>query len=247
MTRLASIVAVCAVLLWSCSKPVTEGTSPSDAVTSEASSTATDQSPAPAATAMNLRQLFPVDESASDPSFAAFKTEVLDIAARKDVPALLTHVASDIKNSFGGNDGIEEFKTGWKLSDPQSELWPTLRTILTLGATKEGDNAFGAPYVFTRWPEDLDSFSTVVVVKKDAALRSAPSRDGTVVRTLGYEFLELGEYDEGAETGGFTAVKDQTGKAGYVAADDIRSPIAYRAFFEKRGDKWLMVFLVSGD
>ena len=39
----------------------------------------------------------------------------------------------NIKNSFGGNDGIENFKKSWKIDQVNSPLWETLGTVLALG------------------------------------------------------------------------------------------------------------------
>jgi hypothetical protein len=42
-------------------------------------------------------------------------------------------------------------------------------------------------------------------------------------------------------------VKTEDGESGYVAARDVRSPIDYRAAFEKVDGRWMMTFFVVGD
>jgi hypothetical protein len=57
--------------------------------------------------------LRPVDEATAQPDFFSFRAQLLAAIARRDVQALLSVVHKDIKNSFGGNGGIDEFKTLW--------------------------------------------------------------------------------------------------------------------------------------
>ncbi len=45
----------------------------------------------------------------------------------------------------------------------------------------------------------------------------------------------------------FVRVRRQGGLEGWVAAGDVRSPLAYRAGFAKVNGQWRMVFLVQGD
>jgi hypothetical protein len=42
-------------------------------------------------------------------------------------------------------------------------------------------------------------------------------------------------------------VKDAKGNKGFVLARDVRSPIDYRAYFEKHKGKWQMTVFVAGD
>ena len=60
-------------------------------------------------------RLAPVDQSASDPTFLAFKVRLLGVLQRRDVPALLAAIDPKIRVSFGENDGIATFRKYWKL------------------------------------------------------------------------------------------------------------------------------------
>src|SRR5688572_13796382 len=115
------------------------------------------------AVAQNTRVLRPVDEAAKDPDFLAFRTRLIDIVARRDTASLLALVHPDIRASFGSHSGIASFVELWKLDKPGSELWKELGAVLKLGGSFDGPTSFTAPYTFSRWPEDVDSFEFLAV------------------------------------------------------------------------------------
>src|SRR5687767_1711181 len=101
--------------------------------------------------------LLPVDEAARRPDFFSFRAQLQRAIATRDTAALLAAVDPNIKNSFGGTDGIDEFRTMWKIGQPDSEIWEELGTLLSMGGSFFDDHTFVAPYVFSKWPESLDS------------------------------------------------------------------------------------------
>ncbi len=67
---------------------------------------------------------------------------------RKILKYILSIVDKNIKNGFGGDDGIEEFKEWWKIDDPKSEFWETFLPVITNGGRfvkEEGTTSFYAP------------------------------------------------------------------------------------------------------
>jgi hypothetical protein len=110
---------------------------------------------AAASPAVAQRNFRPVDQAAAQPDFLAFRTLTLDALARREaqsVLSVLSVVHADIRNSFGGHDGIKEFEEFWKLDDPDSPFWATMTAVLRLGGTFSADHTFEAPYVFSAWP-----------------------------------------------------------------------------------------------
>src|SRR5688572_6022120 len=88
-----------------------------------------------AAGACAADRLPPVDESASDPSFLAFKVRLLAALERKDVAALTAALDPKVRSSFGEEDGIASFRRYWRLDRPaQSKVWSALGAVLRLGA-----------------------------------------------------------------------------------------------------------------
>lgn len=191
-------------------------------------------------------KLAPVpDESGKDDSFAQFRAELLAAVARKDAKWLLSAVAEDVKVSFGGEDGRADFARHWELERPErSRVWGVLRTLMELGGTFDSEGNFTAPYTFTHFPQEWDAFESVVCVRPRMALLEAGRAGARVVRRLEWEILSL---VEGMGEGRYLRVKTGDGVEGWVASEEVRSPLDYRARFVKVEGKWRMVFLVAGD
>jgi hypothetical protein len=196
-----------------------------------------------AASAAGAERLPPVDESASDASFEAFKAQLQGALQRKDVRGLLNAVDPQVRVSFGDDNGISAFRRQWRLERPnQSPIWEELGTVLRLGVTRD-ENEFIAPYVFTRFPQTLDAFTHAAVVKPQATLRASAAETSPKVAVLDYDVVEL----LGARRRGWVEVRTLGGKQGWVQEGDIRSPINYRAFFEKKGGQWKLTAFLIGD
>ena len=158
----------------------------------------------------------------------------MDAVKRKDEAKLRELVDPAIRTSFGDSGGIEDFmKRG---------LWSELETILGMGGRflGEGDAAFWAPYVYAAWPENLDAFQHVAALRAGIPIRSEPRSDANVVATVDWAILEL--VGSGGENEGWRRLRE-----GWVERKDVRSPIDYRAGFNKREGRWRMTALVAGD
>lgn len=188
--------------------------------------------------------LKPVDTAAKDPSFLAFRTQLLKTIERKDAKALLAVVNKDIKASFGMENGIEDFKKMWGLNKPAtSQLWSELSKVLKMGGSFSNKTTFIAPYVFSEWPDDKDAFENWVVIAKDVNIRAKPSISAAVLKKVSYEILPI-EFSENEK---WVTVKLGNGKKGYIASQYIRSSVDYRAFFEKIKGRWQMTVFIAGD
>ena len=66
---------------------------------------------------------------------------------------------------------------------------------------------------------------------------------------LSYNIVEIIKSIEKfhAEKGDWYEIKTLGGKKGFVKAEFVRSPIDYRAGFEKKSGKWKMTFFLAGD
>ena len=194
------------------------------------------------------RYVKPVDEAKLDPGFLAFRTKLIAAVDRKDAKYVLSVVDPNIKNGFGGEDGIVKFRNGWKLESPKSEFWPEFSKVIKNGGSFIGEgrnrmNFFGAPYVYSAWLEDLDAFEHAVIFGSDVNLRKSPSTDGEIVGRLSYNVVKL----PNEEPSEWIKVTTLSGQTGYVKSEFVRSSIDYRAGFEKKRGVWKMTFFLAGD
>lgn len=188
--------------------------------------------------------LLPVDEAAKNPGFLEFRNRLKAIVARRDTKALLENVHPDIRASFGSDNGIRAFREMWKLDRPDSTLWKELGTVLDLGGSFDGPDSFTAPYVFSRWPNNVDSFEFMAVVGRTVRIRTAPGLDAPVLASVSHAILE-GDRD-GKSTEEWIAVKHK-GRHAFISSRYVRIPIDYRANFRFSDGRWQMVFFVAGD
>lgn len=188
--------------------------------------------------------LLPVDEAAKQPDFFTFRAQLQTAIAKRDKAALLAAVSKNIQNTFGDDNGIDNFKKLWKIDQPNSPVWETLGTVLALGGGFQKDNSFQAPYISSHWP-NLDGFENVAIIGNKVNVRKAPKQNSEVLQTLSYEVVPLDGPGNGDAQ--WVAIKLPNGKKGYVSRNYARSPVDYRAFFAKVDGRWQMTVLVAGD
>lgn len=204
------------------------------------------------------RKVYPVDEGPKDASFLSFRKELMEAIKRHDQKFVLSILDANILNSYGGNGGIEEFKETWQMDKSDSELWETLREILSLGGVfipdppeEGGGMVFCAPYLCGRFPEDIDALDHLVVTARKVNVRARPSLNAPAVATLSFDVVRYADpmNDTVKHGDGHTWNKIVTldGKIGYVSGQFLRSPMEHYACFKKIDGKWRMTSLVGGD
>ena len=196
-------------------------------------------------------RLAPMDEGPRDASFLKFRNDFKAVIVRKDAAALMKIVMPNIKNSFGGDDGAANFKKMWKPANPNSDIWPVLKLVIGMGGNFDSKTTFSAPYVFSAFPNDVDGFQAVAVTAPDAIMREKPNAGSAILRKLDFDILTLTagarKLQHEAGPGDWLEVSDANGKRGFVLQRDVRSPIDFRAGFEKRKGRWRITDLVAGD
>lgn len=201
------------------------------------------------------RYVRPVDEAAKDASFLAFRTKLIAAAEKKDAKFILSIVDKNIRNGFGGDDGIENFTETWELEKPESKFWGEFLPVIKNGGSfsppaRGTGKTFMAPWSFSKWPDDLDAFDTLVIFGNNVNLRETPGAGGRIVGKLSYNavrMVENAKTPENSDESEWVKIRTLGGKTGWVKSEYVRSPIDYRAGFEKTGGKWKMTFFVAGD
>lgn len=207
-------------------------------------------------------KLYPVDEGYKDSSFLSFREELLHAIRQRDSKFILSIVAPNILNSFGGEGGVDEFKEQWKLDQPDSKFWDELLSVLSMGGAfmnSDGVQEFCAPYVASQWekvlkqlPDSSDTYEYAAVIRENVPLRAQPDHNSPVIDTLSYDILKFNfstpVSDEPlAGTNEWEKVVTLSGKQGYILSKDVRSPLDYHACFKTIEGRWVMTMFVAGD
>jgi hypothetical protein len=205
------------------------------------------------------RFVMPVDEAAQDTSFVAFRTKLIAAAERKDANFILSILDPKINLSFGGDEGIPAFKRIWKISSKDSPFWKEFLPVIKNGGRwwrgepgGKREMIFYAPYSFDGWPEDLDSFTYHTIFGSNVNLRKDAKTNAEVITRLSYNVVQIDEDSIDEKTGkskfpNWWKVKTLGGLTGFVNQEFVRSPIDYRAGFEKKRGQWKMVAFIAGD
>jgi hypothetical protein len=175
-----------------------------------------------------------------DPALTRFVADLREAVARRDESRFLKLLDPQVRSSFGGDEGIDEFREWWKLDQHGSRLWPLLDRLLALGGVWDGDS-YVFPYVFAKFPDELDPFEHAAIIGQGVWLRAKPSSEARGVRQLRYDLVRvLDQSDEWWE------VETLDGARGFVAERYVMSPVGYRLMLGKRG-QWRITALVAGD
>ncbi|HPH98792.1 MAG TPA: hypothetical protein PK772_00535 [Chitinophagaceae bacterium] len=208
------------------------------------------------------RKFPPPNEAIKDELLKTFLIQLKEAVQKKDTAFIYTSLSQNIKNSFGGNDGIKEFKEIWKLKKPNSTFWYYMNRALSMPGCIQNNNteAFSLPYIFCiPLKDNEDAFQTAVITEKNVALKQKPNKTSKTIYTLSYNVVSFVSNPSGAiSTKGKNEVGDQewyqiellNGKKkikGWVYYKYIYSPIGYRVILAKENGKWLIQTFVAGD
>lgn len=190
------------------------------------------------------RRLPPVDACAADASFAEFRSALLEAVERRDAAHVLAIVADDISVDFGGGEGRAYFADAWNLEEPAtSELWHELGEALRLGCAVDETGGYWSPSLFLASEID-DPFATFLVVRPGATLHTAADAESEALATLEWDLVEGIEWQEGDA---WWRVRLADGREGFVRRGDLRSPVDYRAGFQRIDGRWRMIAFIAGD
>jgi hypothetical protein len=189
--------------------------------------------------------LRPVDEAARRPDFVEFRRRLEADVARRNTAAILAVVHPNVRTSFGDSGGIQAFQKE-HLGGKTETFWDEFATILRLGGRFRADDAFDAPYTYSAWPADLDSFECLAVAGSRVRVRAAPALTARILTALDFAVVRALPGD-GPGTPAWTRVQLASGTIGYIASRYVRRPIDHRALFEFHDGRWWLMAYVDGD
>lgn len=193
----------------------------------------------------------PVDQCSGDAGFAGFRRQIETAVSKRDLEAMTSLMAPDVRLSFGGAVGFSKFRDHER-SGPggdgmwQERLWTEMAKVLRLGCGKARD---GSGKEYRAWPAmfvtggDLDGYDTWVAFP-GAILRRRPSASSPVAQRLP-PWTVLREVREA--TVPYTEVRTPKGRSGFIAKGQMRSLIDYRLVAEQRKGRWMITAFVAGD
>lgn len=196
-------------------------------------------------------QVKPVDEASEDSVFSAYRSALRTAVRDRDVAALLTAVAPDLRSRLA-----EWLDPKRALHGGEKEDWRELEQLLALGGTftatrgaVKGRREFCAPYVYSAYPWPVPSgygseVDPSVLLEADVAVHAAPSSTSPVLTRLSYALVQEvggGYPGDGRPGPTWTLVILQDDREGYVLDTQIRSPTDYHACFAQIEGRWQMV------
>jgi hypothetical protein len=199
----------------------------------------------------------PVDEAAGDPEFRVFRDNLLAAVIAEDIDAVTTVAHPDIKLSFGGDYGRSAFADLLSANESFNTLtyWQELEEVLRLGGVFRDDGTFCTPYTFCldvpacKGCGPVDPFEILIATVEKAPIYAAPDAASEIVATVGYAVVRV--LDSNEYPWNRIELRSETGEVsaeGFVLPPEFRSPVDYRAIFEKqKSGEWQMTVFIAGD
>ena len=184
------------------------------------------------------RRLAPGDESGSDPSFAKFLAILRGVSRERNTAGLQALCAADVITGIDSPSGPAEL-----VKKMQAGGWAHLETVLKLGAARY-EKGFALPYLFGRFPDDLEAFEHLVTIRPGAVLRATGRSGAAVVAMLDYDILHV---KDARPVKGWIQAERLDGPKGWVAEGDVLSLGAQRIFIEKKNGVWKITAWAAGD
>jgi hypothetical protein len=196
--------------------------------------------------AAQQRKLPPVDEAAGDVSWLRFKKQLIGAIEKRDMKFLISILDKNVRNQDERTRGIAHFRKQWELDTADTTVWRELAAALQLGGayiTRNKRREFCVPYLLGRWPDDIAPVDHAVAIARDAPVLSEPSASSPAIGSLSYDIVYVSDWeiDDKAPDAKQKWVKIRyMDRDGYLAEEQVRSPIEHAACFVKSGNAWRM-------
>ena len=109
----------------------------------------------------------------------------------KDLAVLQSLMLPTFRVEFDVGKGPKAFRDYWGAANSGVTLWEVLGRVLSLGGSFFSPTLFGAPYPFTRFPNDLDPLAHVVAAGANVPLLAMPQPGASQVGSLDHAIVPL--------------------------------------------------------
>lgn len=184
----------------------------------------------------------------NDPTLASFLSQLQKVVAARDHAALTAKMDAAFRVEFDFGQGPVAFRRHWKPESASSPVWGVLQHILDIPGYAYSDTLYAQPYVFARFPFDLDRLSYVVAVKERVPLLAEPAANAKQVALVDYSIVPLARPAQPPvilAPGTYVEVQHPVAGRCFAASADVYQPAAHRIFFEKRAGRWRWISLVA--
>lgn len=193
----------------------------------------------------------PEDETLS-PDFLSFLETFRDAALDGNWEEVFAATDAEISWSFGDDVGIEGFKAHLNNEDYGEEVKAAFVDTLMLPAGRadyETDtDTHCLPYYWCMdLPEEagiIDPFETVFILGNEVPLYDAPNGEGEEIMRVSWTAARS---TDDYETPGWIRLELEGGTSAWVAAENARHLLDYRAVFDKIDGRWVMTVFIAGD
>lgn len=183
----------------------------------------------------------PQDDCHGQPGWPTFRDALVASIRGRNAQGLAKLSAPDIALDYGGGSGPAELIR--RLKEPDSRLWQELDAILPLGCAMQGGLA-AMPWVFWNVPDDIDSYSAMLVLDEDTPLLEKAG--GKPFANAGWVIVGIDplNFDNNSR---FTRVTTHQGIKGWVETRKLRSLLDYRLIAEPKDGQWQITAFIAGD
>lgn len=199
------------------------------------------------------RKLYPVDDSHLDPSFAEFKARLLEAVERQDLDFLVSMAHPNIYLG-NGVGSPESLRRNWKAKNYGGAAWQELRDALTLGAVRQSDSHFCAPYAPVKFPNIPHAIDYLAITASDALIRAEPKSTALIIDHLSYDIVQRVERGQRSvwetikgERYRWRRIETPSGEIGYVWGKYVAGWLDTTVCFTKTHRQWLMWSWSGGD
>ena len=191
----------------------------------------------------------PPESGKADAALNAVVNTLVTAAEAQDFAPFEAVLTPEATASFGGDYGPEGFKRAYGIGEAGSPFWPEFLKAARLGGVFLEDDLYTLPYTAGDLPETADPYLSVIAIGDKTLLYAEPTEGAAVIADVTHQLLEQIDIEPAdlERTGpDYVHVKADAG-TGYVKISEVRSPIDYRAVFQKIDGAWKLVAFVAGD
>jgi hypothetical protein len=195
-----------------------------------------------------LREISPPGVAPRDAALTTLLSRIRRMVADRDHRSLEALMSPDFRVEFDVGQGPRVFHNLWLKESHQSPLWKILERLLSLDGTFYSPTLYVLPYIYARFPIDLNPLEYVVAVNERVPLLARPETGAEPIGSLNHSIVPLVKPLKPPviiPAEGFVEVNHPALGRCFVASSDVYSPAGHRAFFEKRKSGWRWISLAA--